>query len=382
MSTVVALGASIRHGTNAGGAVWSHVAWAQALRDIGCRVWWLEGLNPERRNFELESYIAGVKADLAQFSLSDALVFCAWTGDPSTSVLAEHHPTFDEIAAEADLFLNVSYFQNPRIIERFRRSVFVDTDPGLLQLWLNTGQMTIPRHDLYFSAGAGVGKTGARFPDCGLRWLHSPEPVYLPAWRPAAPLPDAALTTVSNWWAAQHEYILYGGQYHDNSKRAAYLRFLDLPRLAAAPLELALTLGEADCDRQERQMLENAGWRVYPLNDIKWTPQAYADYVRSSRGEFACVKPFYSYLEPGLIFDRTLHYLASGRPAIVQSTGPIEYLPSDGGLFRFTTQSEALAAIEIVCADIEKQGTLARKLAEEYFDAVKVVRRVLEIALS
>jgi hypothetical protein len=40
--------------------------------------------------------------------------------------------------------------------------------------------------------------------------------------------------------------------------------------------------------------------------------------------------------------DRTLCYLASGRPAVVEHTGPSAFLSDDAGLFRFRDLTEAV----------------------------------------
>jgi hypothetical protein len=87
-------------------------------------------------------------------------------------------------------------------------------------------------------------------------------------------------------------------------------------------------------------------------------------------------------MENAWVSDRTLCYLASGKPAVVQHTGASRFLPDAAGLFRFRDLAEAARCLEVVAADYERQAGLARALAEEHFDARKVVRTVLERALS
>jgi hypothetical protein len=67
---------------------------------------------------------------------------------------------------------------------------------------------------------------------------------------------------------------------------------------------------------------------------------------------------------------------------VIEHTGPSRFLPDAAGLFRFRTFNEAVHCLETVAADYEGQCRLARALAEEYFDAPKVVGRVLERALG
>jgi hypothetical protein len=87
-------------------------------------------------------------------------------------------------------------------------------------------------------------------------------------------------------------------------------------------------------------------------------------------------------LQNAWISDRTICYLASGKPAIVQHTGPSRFLPDAEGLFRFRNLNEAVRVISLVEADYDRQCRAARALAEAYFDAEKVIRRFLERAMS
>jgi hypothetical protein len=114
---------------------------------------------------------------------------------------------------------------------------------------------------------------------------------------------------------------------------------------------------------------------------IASNPWNYRQYIQTSRAEFSCAKPACIRLQNAWISDRTICYLASGKPAVVEHTGPSRFLPDAGGLFRFRNKPEAVRYIETVATDYERQCNLARSLAEEYFDARKVARAMLERAL-
>jgi hypothetical protein len=86
-------------------------------------------------------------------------------------------------------------------------------------------------------------------------------------------------------------------------------------------------------------------------------------------------------LQNAWVSDRTICYLASGKPAIVQDTGPSRFLPHAEGLFRFRNIDEAVRMISLVESDYDRQCQAARALAETYFDAEKVIAAVLEKAL-
>jgi hypothetical protein len=167
---------------------------------------------------------------------------------------------------------------------------------------------------------------------------------------------------------------------YDNNKRVAFLEYVQLPALTSQPLELALHF--ADGDGADRQLLERHGWRVRHSREAACAPERYQAYIQSSRGEWSCAKPFFVKLQNAWVSDRTTCYLASGKPAVVQHTGPSTYLPNGTGLFRFSTLEEAAAAFDAINADYERQCRAAREIAETYFDAEQVLTGVLNEALT
>jgi hypothetical protein len=108
------------------------------------------------------------------------------------------------------------------------------------------------------------------------------------------------------------------------------------------------------------------------------TPADYRRYVSSSLGEFGCCKPFYVRHRTGWISDRTACYLAAGRPAVLQDTGPNPALEEGRGVLRFSTPEEAVACLDKCAADYGDYSRAARALAEARFDARKIVGNVLE----
>jgi len=82
------------------------------------------------------------------------------------------------------------------------------------------------------------------------------------------------------------------------------------------------------------------------------------------------------------VSDRTLCYLASGRPVVVQDTGPSAFLSNGEGMLRLNSLEEADGAIEHVNANYANHCRAARELAEAYFDADKIVARILDVSLG
>jgi glycosyltransferase involved in cell wall biosynthesis len=130
------------------------------------------------------------------------------------------------------------------------------------------------------------------------------------------------------------------------------------------------------------ERLHRHGWRLRHARDVAGSPEEFQAYVQHSRGEFSCAKPSCMAFQNAWISDRTLCYLASGRPVVVQDTGPSAYLPHGLGMFRFRSLEEAADALAAVDADYAKHCRAAREIAEACFDARAVLPRLLETALG
>src|SRR5918994_1548785 len=387
-----------------GGHLWVFLNWALGLRALGCEVIWLETVSdkesvaalkssrkfrrlgleqdglverPTELMHEVQANVATLKRRLERYGLAERLALCYWDGEALPDEVTNGCLDL-EAAAEADMLLNLRYSLPGEVVGRFRRSALVDIDPGLLQLWMSQGLVNVSQHDLYFTIGETVGQPGARFPDMGLKWHYTPPPVFLPEWPPVRADSMAPYTTVSHWW--DKGWVEIQGELRDNNKRAAFLAYSELPSRTSTPLELALCL--APGDEEEGRLLEERGWKIRHSWTVSSETEQYRAYIQQSRGEFSVVKPSCVWLNNAWISDRTLCYLASAKPAVIQHTGPSRFLPDSEGLLRFRTLEEATRALSNVESDYERHCRLARELAEEHFDAQKVVGRVLERALA
>ena len=355
-----------------GGYLWIYLNWALGLRALGCEVIWLEAVPPSAAAEKVRVDVERLAERLRPYGLDGSLALCSTTGEPLPSDVVGDRVDLDG-AAEADLLLNQHYGAPPEVVGRFRRSALLDIDPGLLQIWMSKGWLRVARHDAYFTIGEAVGRPGSRIPDVGVEWRHTPPCVALEWWPVCEAGDDAALTTLTHWYAG-------GGaddteEAYADDKRSGFLPYLDLPRSSPLPLELALDVAS---DENEASALRARGWRVKNSYEVAPTPWDFQRYVQTSLGEFSCAKPSYVRLETGWLSDRTVCYLASGKPCVVQHTGPSRYLPDAAGIFRFRDAAEAARHLEAAASDYMRQCALARALAEELFDARKAARGVLE----
>jgi len=377
MPITICLAANTLDYPQEGGHSWVYLNWALGFRALGCRIVWMECVNRSRNIGLVQSRFQLLKDRLHGFGLADCVALYTHDGEPLPKDVAAVCTSL-ESARNADLLFNMDYASVPAtLLAAFRRTALLDIDPGLLQIWLDDGSMSLPPHDLYFTIGETVGQPSACFPAAGLTWHFTPPCVSLDQWPVTPASTCAAYTTISHWQG--EKWIEHGGETYCNDKRTGFLPYLDLPRHASHPLELALCFGSDE--KHERESLQARGWRVRDAYEAVCSPDNYRRYIQQSLAEFSCAKPSCKRLQNSWISDRTICYLASGKPAVVEHTGSSRYLPDADGLFRFRSFDDAIRAMRTIGADYEEQCRKARNLAEEIFDATKVAAAVLERAL-
>jgi hypothetical protein len=357
MNAVVWIGADTLTWPEGGGGFWPYANWALGLRANGCRVVWLERAETGIDDDRLRTLTRALRTRLEWYGLRDCLAVHG-AGVPLEGTISL------DGAKDADLFLNLAYDAHAEVLDRFPRTALVDIDPGLTQIWAANGTSPIPEHDVYFTIGETVGSPGARFPDCGLAWEHTTGCVALEWWPVVEPPARAPFTTVSNW--GNPEWLVDGGTVHANNKRAGFGPYIDLPRRVREPLELALCL-EADAalrpsshEQRELEDWKRHGWSIRHSYEVASTPWDYQRYIQASRAEFSCCKPSFRLLESAWLSDRTLCYLASGRPAVVEHTGASGFLPDRAGLFRFRNLEEAAEYVREAAGEWARHARLAR----------------------
>lgn len=282
------------------------------------------------------------------------------------------------VLAEADLLLNVGGVCWLPEFSLCKRLALVDMDP----LFTQAGEFGVRlggdfrSYHALFSYGANIGLPGCTVPLMGADWLPTVPPVVPEMWGGALPDEGAPFTTVANWSA--YGAITYGGE-HYGQKDEEFMRLLDLPGLTSQKLELALS----GVPGEVAERLKSAGWLVRDANRVvNGSVQAYKSYIRASRGEFSVAKHAYVKTRSGWFSDRSVCYLASGLPVVLQDTGFSDWLPAGEGVLAFSSVQEAATCIEEVNRDYGAHCDAARKIAEETFSYKVVLPRLLDRALS
>ena len=364
-----------------GGHAWIDMQYLAGLTDLGHEVYYLEDAGHESWVYDWDAeevttglgYPAGYVADcLTLLGLQDR-----WTYRTSTATAGLPTEQMTEVLATADLLLVRAV---PHDVWRPeydlpRRRAFVDSDPGFTQISLMQGHRalaeTTSRCESLFTFAQRVGAPDCRIPDAGRRWHPTVAPVSLRLW-PAAPAPgaDAPFTCVMQWRGfreVEHEGVRYG------QKDLQFPQYLDIPERARARFRLALT-------GKEPAELAEHGWEVVPGWVASRTPIAYQEFIAGSRAEFGVAKHGYVAMRGGWFSDRSVCYLAAGRPVVVEDTGLRDWLPTGSGVLPFSDPVTAVAAVHAVQADHAAHGRAARAVAEEIFDARRVLAPLLEVA--
>ncbi len=284
---------------------------------------------------------------------------------------------------EADAVFNLCVATRPREEHQScRRLVYLETDPGPFQVNLARGEQvameTARSHHEFFTYAYNIGAPDCLLPAGAIKWHRTRPPVLLDIWHQGVgPAQPAAFTTVGTWTNKGNDLEI-GGQTYWWSKHVNFRQVLDVARRAGQEIELATDLDSGP--DYERALA--GGFRIRPVIPMSLDLEAYREYVSSSRGEFTVAKDSYVRTRSGWFSDRTATYLAAGRPVVTQFTGFEKYLPTGVGLLGFGDAAEAVEAIKKVNADYPRHARAARELAQEYFDAAKLLEEmVLALAL-
>jgi hypothetical protein len=379
MTTVVVSPHHVASFPEGGGHFWVYMQYVLGLRQLGCKVYWLEQFNLDLETEHGKATLQLFSERMRKFGMQENFILYSLEKDSEQIRFAGRKAEDVEgIFRQTDLLLNFHYAAPSQILECFKRTALVDIDPGLLQFWISHHQLNVQPHDLYFTIGETVGTPRALFPDCGLTWLHIRPVVNLDAW-PFAYRPESRFFTSVSTWEIEDWIVGENEAYYENSKRINYLRFANLPQNLHQELELAVYMTEED--DHERNLMERGGWKIRLSTEVARTPERYQSYIQESRAEFSVVKPSCIFFQNAWMSDRSLCYLASGKPVVVQNTGPSVYLPDGDGLLRFSTAEDAVTAIEAINSSYLHHCKSAREIVEEYFDSQKVLSELLNQAI-
>ena len=365
MTASIAFCGAMARRARCGGHAWVFLQYLLGLRRLGFEVTFMDRVGQDEGRAEA-NYVASI---MDAFGVEKYSIL-----DDTAGVLAGL--TRPELLKQVHgaLLVNVmGYLDDEAVLEMAGRRVFLDIDPGYSQMWHQLGHVDqYAGHDDYATIAENLNDPACLIPMCGLDWITTSQPVVLDEWPSAAR--GQRFTTVATWRSPygtlDYEGKTYGSRVHE------FRKFIELPRLVDANFELALDIHSDETG--DLRLLEENGWRLVDPRMVAGDPWKYRSYIQGSKAEFCVAQNMYVETRGGWLSDRSLCYLASGKPVLAQETGFSRNYPTGEGLLAFTTPDEAAAGVEEIEQNYEHHSQAARAFAEEYFDSNKVLTRLLE----
>ena len=282
----------------------------------------------------------------------------------------------DELYRSATAIVNLCGATAPRAEHRRgAKLIYVETDPVYEQLRIASGEASslgfLDAHDVLFTYGENLGQPDCPVPLVRYSWRTTRPPVSLDCWRPAEDSPPFFTTVAS--WSNRGKDITFEGVTYQWSKHTNFLRFLELPRRTPQRFRLAMLPDKEDT----ATLVRGHGWELIDPAPTSRDIDGYRQFIESSRGEFTVAKDIYVQPRSGWFSDRSVCYLAAGRPVVTQDTAFGKFVPTGRGLLAYATMEEAVDALARVNADYRGHARAAREIAREYFGAGPVLSRLL-----
>ncbi len=372
--TIVVSGGIAQSGT--GGQAWAYMQYLAGLRDLGHDVVYLEDSGDYSHiwDWDAQEYTDAldhparfIESCLAPIGMADRWIYRAGDGAAGMSV-----EEFRDVCARADLLLvrAIPLFVWRPEYDLPGRRAFVDVDPGFTQLTLSGSDRGfiegVSRCERHFTIAARYGQPDCLIPSAGFQWRTTRPPVCLSLWPLGKPPEPPCFSSIIRWRGFQASSGTPYGQ-----RDREFPKFIELPRRTSQRFLLA-AMGV------KSKELASYGWEVTFGPHVTRTPEAYEELIHESRAEFGVAKHCYVETRGGWFSDRSVCYLAAGRPVLLQDTGLGDWLPVGEGVVTFRDLDEAVSGVELINAGYPSHRAAARRIAEEFFDSREVLARLLE----
>lgn len=389
MTHIVVCGYMIRHPV--AGNLLAYFHYVLGLHHLGHKVLYLEEsgwsgscYNPINRNYNDDPHVGLQAVQTLMNSYGVNAKVCYINRDTKT-VYGADWQEIKQMLRTADLLLNIGGVCWLPEFLLCKHRILIDMDPFFTQIGTFAAEGRKEYH-AYFSYGVNIGHPDCSIPSDGIEWLPTVPPVVPEIWKSSILTPEDSseehgnlpFTTIANWNA--YGGVTYKGERYGQKDRE-FMRLLELPSYCSQKLELALAGRDAEI-AEVTKSLQTAGWLVQDGGEISANLSTYRTYLIGSRGEFSVAKQAYVKTRSGWFSDRSVCYLAAGRPVILQDTGFSDWLPTDRGVLAFSSLESAIDCIERVNADYSAHCLAARELAKQIFNYKVVLPRLLEMAIT
>ena len=380
MKSIVIAG-SLAQKPGRGGHSWVFLQYLLGFRKLGWDVLFIDRLEPDMC-VDDEGRRAPVGDSLNLRYLDEVMGGFGLDGrwgllyDRGSHTIGMSRAAIIERVRSSQAVINVmGFLDDEEILAAAPRRVFLDIDPGFGQMWRELGlHDTFRGHDVFVTIAENIGQASCAIPTCGLDWITTPQPIVLDEW-PATDGDSASdtITSVVSWRGTNGPVTYQGKNYGLRARE--FRKFAALPKRVGGRFELALDIhpgDEQDCD-----LLRDNDWSLVSPQDVAGDAWRYREYIRNSAAELMIAKNMYVDTHSGWVSDRSICYLASGRPVIAQDTGLADLFPTGEGLVTFTSLEQAVDAVCAVRREPQRHQRAARRLAEQYFESSTVLRALV-----
>jgi hypothetical protein len=363
------------------GVAWQAIHYLLGFRELGWDVWYVEDsgappYDPRADGVTGEcSYAIQYVADvMGRVGLGDRWAYVDMMKNETHGI---GRAQLDQLYKDAGAIVNVCGATAPRDEHRQgAKLIYVETDPVYEQLMIARGDASsqgfLEAHDVLFTYGENLGNPDCPVPLGRFDWKKTRPPVVMDCWKAPADPAARFFTTVASFRNSGKD-VAWQGETYQWSKHENFLRFLDLPRHTPQQFRMAMKPERPDIEAQVRA----AGWDLVDPGETSRDVDGYRDFITASRGEFTVAKDIYVRPRSGWFSDRSVCYLAAGRPVVTQDSAFGRFIPTGRGLFAFSTMDEAVDALARINADYPAHSAAAREVAADYFGARPVLGRFL-----
>lgn len=381
MKDQIVVAASLAQKPLQGGHAWVVLQYLLGFRKLGWQVLFIDTLAKDMfrdasgqpcaraNSVNVQEFVRTMQ----QFGLADDYCLICNGGEETYGMSRKE--ALERTSGSAILLNVMGFLKDREIIERSGRHVFLDIDPGFGQMWESLGLARMfDGYDEFVTIGEAIGRPGCEIPDCGKRWVPTPQPVVLDHWPVHLGPENGRMTSVASWRGAYEPVEWKGGTY--GLRAHEFRRFASLPARTGQAFELALSIHPADV--ADLELLKNNGWGIADPLAVAADPWSYRSYIQGSSAEIMVAKNMYVKARSGWFSDRSICYLASGKPVLAQDTGWRSIHSFSDGLLWFSCLEEAVEGVARINADYHRHATAAREIAESCFESDKVLTRLLQ----
>jgi hypothetical protein len=363
------------------GIAWQAMHYLVGLERLGYKAWYVEdgGTNPfdPRVNsvvMECDYNVRYLQQVMERYGFGQRWAYWDAINDVHYGL---SRAQVNALYAEADALINLcgaTRLREEHLACPVR--IMIDTDPVYEQIKYAAADLAsrayLDAHTHFFSYGENLGTDDCPMPLSGVPWRPTRPPVDPELWPTSSGTPSC-FTTIGTW-ENKGKNIEFNGSRYIWSKHVNFLKYLDLPKCRPAT---CFRIAMMPPDDGVRATVAASGWGLVDPRPISADMSHYRDFIIHSRGEFTVAKDIYARSNSGWFSDRSVCYLAAGRPVVTMRTGFSKFYPVGRGLFEFSSLEEALDGIDAIAGDYCCHSHAARALAREYFATDRVLRALL-----